>query len=68
MHEVDAPDGATHYCGDLLCEPEFYKHYVNSTGTFNGWLYWNRKKNDSWYIHGETPPHFLKEIPIQTPP
>lgn len=80
--EIDAPDGATHYTGDLLDEVildevgepsgggvTWYKYTENTTGTFKGWCYYRRTKDHlknlepGWYIHGEYPPHFLKELP-----
>lgn len=46
--EVEAPEGATHYCGDLVDEAVepgignvvWYKYSENSTGTFKGYSVW----------------------------
>ena len=59
--EVEAPDGATHYTGDILDDPIWWKHQVNSTGAIKAW-YFNHGYGGPWYYHGEREPHFLQAI------
>lgn len=59
---VDAPDGATHYAGELLDEPTWWKFLVNSTGVIRVWCYYCNVRN-GWFISGEHKPHWIKELP-----
>lgn len=60
--EVDAPDGATHYSGDLLDDPAYYKCVrINDYGH---WFMWTADRPTEWRLshHGDTPPHHSKQI------
>ena len=62
--KVVAPDGATHYFGDLLEDPtwiKFRKGDPNSHATrqYDLWFYW---KNEQWYVLSEYAPHWALPI------
>lgn len=57
------PPGATHYSGDLLDDPTFWRWKANSTGTVMGWQYWNARRGE-WMLGSEQTPHFLQAIPF----
>lgn len=63
--QVKAPADATHYSGDLLDDPTWYKFAINSTGTVKAWYYANRW-HSPWMYHQEgeaaKPPHWVKKI------
>lgn len=57
---IEAPDGATHYTGDLLDDPSWYK--VTQVGVVGDhWWRWNTKKSE-WLLSSHCNPHFLKEL------
>ena len=58
---IDAPDGATHYAGDILDEPAWYKRTVNETGTFDGWSVY---RSGDWYLDSwyHPTPHWVEPI------
>lgn len=63
VHEVQAPDEATHYAGDLLDEPTWWKYSENDTGTFKGWCYYDPNRG-AWFIGADGwKPDWIKEIP-----
>ncbi len=60
--EMEIPDGATHFTGDLLHDPTWWKFLINSTKAVQTWCYWNEGQK-RWFIQSEHAPHFLKSIP-----
>lgn len=59
--DIVAPDGATHYSGNLLEEQTWWKLSGDATDHRSRWCYWNAHKKD-WYVHSEHRPHWIKEI------
>lgn len=59
--EVMAPDGATHYGGDLLQDPTFYKCTQVGVGGDHWW--WYGRLSHEWKLAGHSKPHFIAEIP-----
>lgn len=58
--KVNAPDGATHYLGDLLDNPSWFK--VTQVGVVGDhWWKW-KYSNNAWVLSGHSRPHWLKEI------
>jgi len=57
--EVVAPEGSTHYFGNLLDEPTFCK--VRQVAGFDHWFeYQNTRKG--WVLIGYSKPHWVKDI------
>jgi hypothetical protein len=73
--EVEAPDDATHYTGELLDNPTWWKHVVSDNGVHKHWCWWRsgtvpgnprmsiHPLTPGWYIHGAYRPNYLQEIP-----
>lgn len=62
--EVEAPEGATHYWGDLLDDPTFVKcTQIGCVG--DHWWSW-AKDRGLWIFVSHHKPHWLKEIKPQT--
>ena len=59
--QVHAPDDATHYTGDLLDEPRWYKMKMMLC---EHWFYRDPKKSQ-WILYGHVAPYGLKEIPVK---
>ena len=61
--KIEVPEGATHYIGDLLDGPVFFKRTTNDTKTFDGWSVW---KGRDWYLDfwEPTPPAWWNMQPI----
>ncbi len=59
--EINVPEGATHYCGNLLDDPTWYKTEILTGVPY--WLYWSNQHNE-WMIKGETKPHWVIDIPF----
>lgn len=58
--KVNAPDGATHYHGDILDMPTFYKmKMVGAAGEH--WFYWSRKRKE-WMLAGHHQPHWTEPL------
>lgn len=59
--EVWVPDGATHYFGDLLDMPTFYKRRdIGVAGEH--WFFWSRTRK-TWVMSGHHQPHWTLPIP-----
>lgn len=61
-YQVEVPEGATHYRGDILDDPTWFKRTKNDTGTFDGWSMW---KDGDWYLEQwwpEPAPNFVMAI------
>lgn len=58
--EVEAPDGATHYFGDLLDNPTFVKMTMVGVVGEHWWSYNQNRKE--WVLISHHRPHWLKEI------
>lgn len=67
--QIDVPEGATHYMGDIVGDCLFFKRTVNETKTFDGWSIW---KNNDWYLdywYPELPEHWsVRPIPFADSP
>ena len=60
IRTINAPDGSTHYCGDLMEDPTFYKMtMVGVVGEH--WWYFDPERN-GWYLSGHSKPHWIKEL------
>lgn len=57
--EVEAPDDATHYFGDLLDDPIFVKCTQVGVGGDHWWHF----KDGTWFMISHHRPHWLKELP-----
>ena len=58
--EIEAPDGATHYGGNLNDEPTWYK-CSQPGGYVHRWYYnYDRK---GWFLACHGKPIYIKEIP-----
>jgi hypothetical protein len=57
---VIAPDDATHYTGDLLNDPTWYK--VTQIGVVGDHWWYKKAGQDKWLLYGHSAPHFLKQI------
>lgn len=58
--EVDAPDGATHYYGELLHDPVWVKCTQIGVAGDHWWQYDPHK---GWMFSSHFKPHWAKEIP-----
>jgi hypothetical protein len=59
--EVEVPDGATHYIGDLLDGPAWLKcTQIGVVG--DHWWFWS-PDDRGWFLLGFHKPHWAKEIP-----
>jgi len=57
---VVAPNGATHYAGELLEDPSWYKcTQVGVAG--DHWWRWSKERNE-WVLASHFKPNWLKEI------
>lgn len=54
--QVEVPDGATHYHGDILDTPTFFK--CTQVGGFDHWWYYAH----GWLLFGHSPPNWMKEL------
>lgn len=67
--EVEAPEGATHYGGELTggleckgCDrPSWYKR-VDIGVVGEHWFKWNEERK-AWFFCGHYHPHWVKDIP-----
>lgn len=59
--QVEVPDGATHFTGNLLDEAEFYKR--KDVAGFPQWFWWAPHLGE-WMLHGDRPPHWAQPIPF----
>lgn len=69
--EVEAPEGATHFSGEILDDPTWYKFAVNSTGVIRAWYWYCPERGWMYHREGtpEEPPHWVKPIePIRLKP
>lgn len=57
--EVEAPEGATHYDGELLDELTWWRTVQRWDGTY--WQYW-RATTRQWMFHGINRPHWITAI------
>ena len=57
--EVTAPDGSTHYFGNLLDEPTFVKMIM--VGDFEHWFTYQPRQK-VWVLLGHTMPRWVKHI------
>lgn len=66
---INVPDGATHYSGELLDEPLWYKRTPDELSKIGG-HYWSSWKRGGWYIDfwsdAPTDPEWAK--PLNTTP
>lgn len=61
ISEIEAPDDATHYSGDILDNPTWWKLSVNSTGTISMWCFWKAQEKE-WYVRSTHKPHWITKI------
>lgn len=54
---IKAPDGATHYGGNILDEPIYYK-----CRQIAGYDHWFHHEGVEWVLSGHSMPIFCKEI------
>lgn len=60
-HELEVPEKATHYFGQLLDEPTFVYHStIGAVG--DHWWYWSRDRKE-WIFYTHHEPSFLKRLP-----
>ena len=52
--EVEAPDGATHFSGDLLDDPVWYK--CTQVGAVGDHWWWYSKARGGWFLAGHSKP------------
>jgi hypothetical protein len=58
--EIDAPEGASHFGGNLLDSPLWYKKTeIGVVGEH--WWFWD-KGSDQWRLSGHSSPHWIKPI------
>lgn len=57
--EIEVPDGATHYRGDILDRPFFFK-CTKVAGYDHWWVH--EPDRVGWWLVGHSPPHFMKEL------
>jgi len=60
--EIDIPEGATHFVGNLTDDPTWYKYVINSTGVIRAWYFYYPVRQ-TWLYDSEYAPNFLKEAP-----
>ena len=65
--EIDAPEGTTHYSGDILDLPTWWKRSTNSTGVITAW-YACVGVGKPWYFQSEHEPHWLYPTPTLDKP
>lgn len=58
-HEIEVPDKATHFTGDLLDYPTFY--YMTMINGGEHWWYYDDKRN-GWWLYSHCRPHNLKTL------
>ena len=57
--EVEVPEKATHYSGELTSFPCFY--YCSQVGVVGDhWWYYHE---GDWILHSHHKPHWIKELP-----
>jgi hypothetical protein len=57
---IEAPDGATHYTGNLRHDPTWWKcRRIGIAG--DHWFYWNDERGE-WYFFSHYKPHWINEI------
>ena len=54
--EVDVPEGATHYAGEILDDPTYWRPKERSDGLY--WQYWCETRH-SWMFSGINKPHWI---------
>ena len=60
--QIEAPEGATHYFGDILDEPTFVKcSQIGVVG--DHWFAYD--KEIGWHLLSHEMPHWIKQIPEQ---
>ena len=60
---VEAPDGTTHYTGDIAENPTWFK--VTQVGVAGDhWWYWNGIRR-AWVFAGHYPPQGLQELDVE---
>jgi hypothetical protein len=59
--EVKVPDGATHYSGDLLDEPTFYKMTMVGVVGEHWWMWIDDRAE--WVLASHHRPSWIKELP-----
>jgi hypothetical protein len=59
MVEIEIPDDATHYTGELTDTATWWKKKL--IAGFPQWLYWDIAREE-WMVHGDYAPWFIKEI------
>lgn len=57
--QIEVPEGASHFTGNLLSEAEFYK-CVSVVG-FPQWFWWDADRG-KWMLYLGKPPHSLQPI------
>ena len=56
--EVNAPEGATHYDADLLCEPNWFK-CIQIGVVGDHWFMW---KDEKWFFYSHYAPRWARPI------
>lgn len=58
VRTVEVPDGATHFFGDLLDDPAFYKMTMVGVVGEHWWVL----LSSGWVLSGHSKPHWVSEI------
>lgn len=58
---VDVPEGASHFCGDLLDRPTFYK--CTQVGVAGEHWWWYQTTTKTWFMASHFKPHWIEELP-----
>ena len=59
LTEVVAPEGSTHYFGELLDEPAFVK--MRQVAGYDHWFEYSQTRKQ-WSLIGHTKPHWVREL------
>lgn len=59
--QVEVPDGASHFTGNLLDEADFYK--CKDVAGFPQWFWWAGARGE-WMLQGDGPPYWAQPIPF----
>lgn len=58
--EIEVPDDATHFNGNIFDNPIYYKCIqVGVSG--DHWFYYNKNEN-KWFFYGHQKPHFCELV------
>lgn len=58
--KIDTPDGTTHYSGELLEDPSFFKMTMVGVVGEHWWRYSLERKE--WVLAGHDKPNWVKEL------